>query len=87
MWMTDGEIRELLRVIPAMSGWPRHERAWVRARVEEAGADLTAIDAWVVRVGGRIEEHEPQRTLAPYYGQQPIPTHTLYLIPRSVLDD
>ena len=84
--MTDDEIRGLLRVIPAVSGWPRHERAWPRTRVEEAGANLAAIDAWVVRVGGSIEEHEPQRGLAPYYGQQPIPTQTLYVIPRSVLD-
>ncbi len=85
--MTDDEIRDLLRVIPAVSGWPRHQRAWLRTRVEEAGADLTAIDAWVVRVGGGIEEHQPQRTLAPFYGQQPIPPQTLYVIPRSVLDE
>jgi hypothetical protein len=56
--------------------------------VEEAGlVDLTAVDSWVVRVGGSIEEHEPQRKLAPYYGQQPIPTQTLYVIPRSALED
>jgi hypothetical protein len=71
--MTDSEIRDLLRLIPAVSGWPRHQRAWVRTRVEQAGADLAAIDAWVVRVGGNIEEHQSQRTLAPYHGQQPIP--------------
>ena len=86
MWMTDGEIWELLRVIPAVSGWPV-TNARGCARVWRRPARTYAIDAWVVRVGGRIEEHEPQRTLAPYYGQQPIPTHTLYLIPRSVLDD
>ena len=84
--MTDDEIRDLLRVIPAVSGWPRHQRAWLRTRVGEAGADLAAIDAWVVRVGGGVEEHLPKRTLAPFYGQQPIPTQTLYVIPRSVLD-
>jgi hypothetical protein len=85
--MTDDEIRDLLRVIPHVSGWPRHQRAWLRTRVEEAGADLTAIDAWVVGVGGLIEEHQPQRRLAPYYGQEPIPTQTLYVIPRSALDE
>lgn len=84
--MTDDEIRGLLRVIPAVSGWPRQQRARLRERVEEAGADLTEVDAWVVRVGGSIEEHEPQRTLAPFYGQQPIPTQTLYVVPRSVLE-
>jgi hypothetical protein len=85
--MTDSEIRDLLQLIPAVSGWPRHQRAWVRTHVEQAGADLAAIDAWVVRVGGNIEEHHPQRTLAPYHGQQPIPPQTLYLLPRSVLDE
>ena len=85
--MTDNEIRDLLRLIPAVAGWPRHERAWVRTRVDQAGADLVAIDAWVVRAGGRIEEYQPHRTLAPYYGQPPIPTETLYVLPRDVFHD
>jgi hypothetical protein len=85
--MTDNEIRDLLRRIPAVSGWPRHERAWSRARVEQAGVDLSPIDAWVVSVGGSIEDHQPQRTLAPYHAQQPIPAQTLYVLPRSVLEE
>jgi hypothetical protein len=84
--MTDNEIRDLLRLIPGVTGWPRDQRAWLRTRVEEAGADLPAIDAWIVRVGGSIEEHEPQRTLTPYHGEQPIPPQTIYVVPRAVLD-
>jgi hypothetical protein len=85
--MTDDQIRDLLRLIPAVSGWPRQQRAWLRARVEQAGGDLPSIDAWVVRVGGSIEEHDPHRTLAPYYGQEQIPSQTLYVLPRSVLQE
>ena len=61
--MTDNEIRALLREMPAVTGWPRRERAWPRARVEEVSADLAAIDARVVRVGGSIEEYQPRRML------------------------
>ena len=85
--MTDDEIRDLLLRIPVVSGWPRHQRAWLRDRVEQAGVDLAEVDSWVTRVGGSIEDHEPTRTLGPYYGQQPIPVHTLYVLPRSVLDE
>jgi hypothetical protein len=84
--MTDDEILDLLRRVPVVSGWPRHQRAWSRARVAEAGGDVTAVDAWVARVGGSVEDHQPQRTLAPYYGQTPIPTQTLYVLPRSALE-
>lgn len=85
--MTDNEIRALLRKIPEVTGWPRHERAWPRARVEEVSADLAAIDAWVVRVGGSIEEYQPRRMLPPYHGQHPMPSQTLYVLPRTVLDE
>lgn len=84
--MTDTEIRDLLLTIRPVSGWPRDQRAWLRDYVEQAGADLGEVDAWVVRFGGSIEEYQPQRTLRPYYGQQPVPVQTLYVIPRSVFD-
>ncbi len=85
--MTDAEIRELLLKIPAISGWPRDQQAWLRDRVEEAGVDLAEVDSWVKRSGGSVEDHKPGRTLGPYYGQQPVPVQTLYVIPRSVFDD
>jgi hypothetical protein len=85
--MTDAEIRELLLKVPAISGWPRDQRAWLRDRVEQAGVDLAEVDSWVTRSGGSIEDHEPGRTLGPYSGQQPVPVQTLYVIPRSVFDE
>jgi hypothetical protein len=85
--VTDDEIRDLLRRIPVVSGWTRYQRAWLRDRVEQAGAELTEVDSWVKRAGGSVEAHEPGRTLGPYYGQRPVPSQTLYVIPRSVFDD
>lgn len=85
--MTDNEIRDLLRLIPVVSGWPSDQRAWLRERVAEAGGDVSAIDAWIVRVGGSIEELQPHRMLPPYHGQPPIPAQTLYVLPRFVLGE
>jgi hypothetical protein len=59
----------------------------VRTRVKQASPDLAAIDTWVVRAGGRVEEYQPHGTLAPYYGQPPIPMATLYVLPRAVFDE
>jgi hypothetical protein len=84
--MTDDEIRELLQGLPEVSGWrPRTERAWLRTG--QPSVDLAEVDEWVTRSGGRIEEHQPSRTLPPYPGQPPIPTQTLYILPRAVLDN
>jgi hypothetical protein len=85
--MTDAEIRDVLLKIPGVSGWPRGQCAWLRERVAQAGVDLAEVESWVKRSGGSIEDHEPGRTLGPYYGQQPVPVQTLYVIPRSVLED
>jgi hypothetical protein len=85
--MTDEEIRQLLLEIDGVSGQWRNEKCVLRDRVVQRGGDGSEVDAWVRRIGGRIERYVVSRTLPAHLGQQPVPEPWVYIVPLSALAD
>lgn len=85
--MTDDEIRELLAKIEGVSGQWRGEKCVLRDRVGQRSGDLKEVDAWVRRVGGRIERYALARSVPPHMGQQHVLDPLVYMIPLAALVD
>ncbi|MGH8300193.1 MAG: hypothetical protein ACRET5_01850 [Steroidobacteraceae bacterium] len=79
--MTDDEIRNLLADLEGVSGRWHDEKCVRRDRVAQSGGDPDAVDAWVQRVGGRIETYVLASSVPPHRGQQHVPNPLVYIVP------
>jgi hypothetical protein len=83
--MSDDDIRDLLASLPHEEAIPRPPGsvAVLRARVEDAGADLEAVDAWVARHGGRQGRTKPAQVRSRRAGRMttdPVAAQAYYLV-------
>lgn len=87
MVVTDEQIRQLFSEIDGVGGQWRGEKCVLRDRVVPRGDDGSEVDAWVHRVGGRIERYLVSRTLPAHRCQLPVPEPLVYIVPLSALAD
>jgi hypothetical protein len=83
--MSDDPIRALLASLPHEEAIPRPpgSTAILRSRVEDAEADLGAVDAWVAEHGGRQGRTKPAQVRARRAGRMttdPVPAQAYYLV-------
>jgi hypothetical protein len=83
--MSDDDIRVLLASLPHEEAIPRPPGsvAVLRARVEDAGADLEAVDAWVAQHGGRQGRTKPAQVRSRRAGRiavDPVAAQAYYLV-------
>jgi hypothetical protein len=86
--MQDDAIRAMLGTIEISSFVPTRPGcvALLRSRIENTGADIEAIEAYLARHGGAKGRTRPikRRSLGPHYGEM-IPGEDYYEVPRSAL--
>jgi hypothetical protein len=83
--MTDDPIRALLASLPQEDAIPRPpgSTAILRSHVEDADADLDAVDAWVSARGGRQGRTKPAQMRSRRAGRMttdPVPAQAYYLV-------
>jgi hypothetical protein len=85
-------IRALLAAVPSSSmiATPPGHVAILCSRAERAGADLEAVNAWVIAVGGSVQatghlDLPPSLNAAGGHGYS-VPSARYYSIPRAALE-
>jgi hypothetical protein len=84
------DLRALLAALPVanMLLTPPGRVAILRARAEEAGADMEALDSWVTEHGGRVRRGPPSQSSGLRAGRvtsRTEPGEAYYIVPASAL--